>query len=79
MNVPPDALHELAVLSGCPLSHTGEGVVRFAAEKLRDLRQHPEQQRLFAAAKRALRALTDPNDNDYHEAVEMLRTALKPR
>lgn len=48
MNVSADALIELATVSGCPTTHRAEGVVRWAAEKLK--RFPSRDQRIETAA-----------------------------
>lgn len=77
MNVPADVLFDLATAAGAPKTLRAEGVVRHAADRLRELKKRPDPEQLRLAAERALRALTDPNDHQYHEAVAMLAAALK--
>lgn len=76
MNVPADALLDLAMVSGAPTSYRAEGVVRWASEKVRELKRQTDPE-LRAAAARVLRYLTDAADTDHKGAVEQLTKALK--
>jgi hypothetical protein len=77
VNVPADALYELATVSGAPTTYRAEGVVRWAADKLRDKpKPYEHVQQLREAAEYALRYLTDPKVDDHNGAVERLRQAL---
>lgn len=80
MNVPADALLELAFMSGAPTTLRAEGVVRWATEMVRSLERRPgyvEHERLRVAAEETLQYLTDPKNTDHKAAVERLRAALK--
>jgi hypothetical protein len=78
VNVPADAVLELAISAGAPQSLRAEGVCRWAAKRLREKPKPYERElQLRDAAEYALRYLTDPAVDDHNGAVAKLQAALK--
>ena len=75
MNVPLDAISQLAYASRCPLDRNAEGVVRYAAEALKS--QRLELDSLRHAARSAARYLRASSSLAHHStALAELERAL---
>lgn len=70
MNVPPEAMHQLAIAARAPTELYAVGVVRTATQRLGEYEQ---------ALQLALRCFVDPDFHEYGQCITAIKKALGAR